>query len=79
MQVFVGKHRLQRRLCIYEYFQLVLAKFCTGPGQGGVWCSHRFFLDVGTVPFQLELGRGLFSVKEQILVQAPDAETAEEI
>lgn len=45
-----------------KYCQLVLAEFCTEPLQGWVWCSQRFFLVVDTVPFQLELGRGLFSV-----------------
>lgn len=39
-----------------------LAKFCTEPVQDLVWCSYRFFLVLDTVPFQLELGRGFFSV-----------------
>lgn len=52
----------RERSVLTKYFQLVLANSCTEPVQVWGWCSQRFCLVVDTVPFQLELGRGSFSV-----------------
>lgn len=56
-----------------KYSQLVLAKFCTEPGQGWVWGSHRF-----SWLWSLNWAGVYFLLTEQILVQAPDTEAAEE-
>lgn len=56
-----------------KYSQSVLAKFCTEPGQGWVWGSHRF-----SWLWSLNWAGVYFLSTEQILVQAPDTEAAEE-